>query len=179
MIKPYFIIDIETLGTSLNAPIFAVAMLNHRGEGTKLQFSVQKQIELGAVLDDKTLEMWLKQPPTTWLDEYKCTTATKLLAFMRMYYPEGADVWTRGNDFDIPIIGNFLERCGGYNNNRGWAPWPYWALHNIRTAEQVTGKNPNAQKSHDPMQDCLDCIFIIEEFYRILDERSAAKAVPA
>ncbi len=179
MIKPYLIIDIETLGTNLNAPVICVAMLNHKGESKQLSFSISKQLQLGAQMDDATLKWWLEQPAATWLDEYKHTTATKLLAWIKMHYPEGGDVWTRGNDFDIPILGNFLERCGGYNANRGWEPWPYWALHNVRTAEILTGKNPNAKKLHDPLEDCIDCIYIIEEFYRILDERSAAKAVPA
>lgn len=176
MSKPYLIIDIETLGTGMQAPVFAFAALNHLGESVRLKFSVSEQLKNGAELSDDALTFWLNQAPACWLSEYRATTAYSVISELARLY-KGGGAWTRGNDFDIPILGNFLRRMSHDTcSDRGWHPWEYPDLHNIRTAELLTGKNPFAKKAHDPLQDCVDCIWIIENFYAVIDQEQQAKA---
>lgn len=168
MTKPWMIIDIETLGTGLQAPIMAVAVVTSTGKTLARRLNIMQQIDKGAECTQDAIEFWLDQQPAKWL-KYKYLTSPVFLQREINTMALGCDVWTRGNDFDIPILGNYFRRLG-VASDRGWHAWAYQDLHNIRTAEMMTGPNPEARHSHDPIEDCMDDSWIIERYYQIVEQ---------
>ncbi len=166
MKTPWLIIDIETLGETYNSAIFAVAMLNSDGEQYKFKLDILPQIKAGADVTQEAFEFWLHQPAAHWYEDYQLISPTKLKKFIHLIYNDG-EVWCKGKDFDIPNIGNLLVRNGGERASKGWEPWDYWDLHCVRDAQMITGKNPDARRSHDPIEDCKDCVWVIEEHHRV------------
>lgn len=163
--KPYLILDIETLGLSYQAPIFAIALLDHRGYHQVAQLNIDPQIARGAIPSHDCMYFWLQQEDNGWLDAYPMMTPESLLQTIENCYQSKSDVWVRGN-FDIGCLGAFFHRFG-LGPDRDWHPWHYRKLHNIRTAELLTGPNKQALKTHDPLQDCTDDKWIVDKFYDI------------
>ena len=166
MIENYMIIDIETFGLGQQAPIVAVGVLTSDDCTITAKLDLDIQFRKGAEPTHACCEWWMRQPPCEWLDAYGPTSPEMLLWLIHDKYIQGADVWTRG-DFDIPCLGNLFRRFG-LATDRDWHPWHYSKLHNIRTAQMIAGKNEQALRMHDPLQDCTDDQAIIERYYDLI-----------
>jgi len=162
----YMILDIETFGLGLHAPIVAVAALCSNGKTLTAGLDLNAQFSKGAEPTHSCCDFWMRQPACEWLDCYTLTNPKMLLWLIRDAYEEDADVWTRG-DLDIPTLGNFFRRFD-LAPDRDWHPWDYSKLHNIRTAQMMTGPNDHALHMHDPLQDCTDDQAIVDAYYNLL-----------
>jgi len=162
----YMIIDIETFGLGQHAPIIAVAALRSDDRIITAKLDLDMQFKHGAQPTHACCEWWMRQPACEWLDCYGLTSPEMLLWLINDMYQKDIDVWTRG-DFDIPTLGNLFCRFG-LTPDRDWHPWHYSKLHNIRTAQMITGANDDALHMHDPLQDCTDDQAIIEKYYSLL-----------
>jgi hypothetical protein len=162
-------IDIETLDVVPTAVILEIGIAAFDGHEVTSQKlirpSVPKQIEDGRTIKKATWDWWARQKPKTrdrvmFDPSVDCRdAASELLSFCLengMDNPiQGIPVWSRGPQFDIVIIENFLAALDFR------PPWHYSSIRDVRTiVDDVAFQRQGAldpigeDEAHNALADC-------------------------
>lgn len=136
-------LDLETMGTSVNAPIVAIGAVKFDlktgaidREGTFYQqMYLPDIVDTGAKICPYTTLWWLKQGreaiEKTFMQEYTGEGVYKVLYNFRDWLPEKAYVWGNGSDFDNVILAETYKRIGEQ------VPWKYYNNRCYRTIKNL------------------------------------------
>lgn len=146
----HVMIDLETMGTSPNAPIVAIGAcrFDENGVGDDWFYetiSLKSAIQNGAVLDPDTVVWWMGQERGARLE---ITDATRELIdalddfriWITKDEPDG--VWGNGAGFDNMILSETYKR-----NNQP-APWSYKLDRCYRTIKSLSGVEMERTGTH-------------------------------
>ncbi|EDT8874386.1 exonuclease [Salmonella enterica subsp. enterica] len=141
--KYHLMIDLETMGTNINAPIVVIACVlfdPQTGEIGPVFYKVISLVDAmksGAIPDGETIEWWLKQSSEArsaiLVDQIPLDDA---LLQLREFIDENADekfiqVWGNGATFDNTILRRSYERQGIP------CPWRYYNDRDVRTIVEL------------------------------------------
>lgn len=158
-------IDLETLGTSMTAPILEIGAVRFDKREVLSEFNVHVDPDscfmMGARADGDTIKWWLQQSEAARKNAVQpgepiSAALNKFLSWVGANdQPES--VWSHGANFDIPLIDQWLRRC------RLAAPWKFWTARDTRTLYEFVGFRPQTKVvAHeavaDARQQALDVI---------------------
>lgn len=134
----HVMIDLETMGTSADAPIVTIGACRFDTDGVKedtfyRKISLKSALDSGSVLDADTVVWWMGQSDDA--RQEAVSGAGDLLDVLGWFstwigeteYLEG--VWGNGAAFDNAIIAQSYRRIGRE------APWPFWMDRCYRTVK--------------------------------------------
>lgn len=176
--KRNLMIDLETLGTFMNAPVVTIGacffdpVTGEIGDKFYRKIDMADAMKFGTV-DPETLRWWLKQDPAaqkelTSGDSKLSTVLNDLTAF----YNSGTDaaVFGNGPTFDVTILDYAYWKCLGQK-----APWPFWNVRDVRTVVQLAEglvKKPAAFTkggvAHNALDDCIFQVGYVSKMWRAL-----------
>jgi DNA polymerase III epsilon subunit-like protein len=146
-------IDLETLGTSANAPILSIGLVAFNAGGIVDRHEwfpdMQGQLNAGAVPDASTILWWFSQGPEARIPqvEAKRQPAMQVLAEIGAVFAryDVVEVWGNGPSFDCTIPTELFRRHGLS------APWDFWKERCMRTALAC---NPRAPRVRPTIPHC-------------------------
>ncbi len=176
--KRHIMVDLETLGTFMNAPVVTIGacffdpMMGEIGDKFYRKIDMADAMKHGT-LDPETLRWWLKQDPAAQkeLTDGKSTLANAL-DDLAVFYNTGNDaqVWGNGPTFDITILDYAYWKCLGKK-----APWPFWNVRDVRTVVQLAEglvKKPAAfmkdGTAHNALDDCIFQVGYVSKMWQAL-----------
>ena len=167
--KRHIMIDLETLGTFMNAPVITIGacffnpMTGEIGDTFYERIDIAEAMKYGRA-DPETLRWWLTQNPDAQKElAKKGNPAAEVLEAFKAFYKKSQDgqVWGNGPTFDITMLDYQFDRVLGEK-----APWPFWNVRCVRTVvEMAEGivKRPAHYTRKDVVHSALDdCIFQVE-----------------
>ncbi|MGA1831611.1 3'-5' exonuclease [Rhizobium wenxiniae] len=136
-------IDLETLGNKVNAPIFAIGAVYFNPETGELGETFEGAIDLEDAMrygkpDGSTIKWWLGQGDSARQKAIRGrhTSVQVFEAFYSFCGKHGSNVcpWGNGATFDISMLeysfGRILDKT---------APWKFWNIQDCRTIKRVAG----------------------------------------
>ncbi|WP_127960170.1 3'-5' exonuclease [Serratia microhaemolytica] len=182
----HLMIDLETLGTSSNAPLAAIgAVFFEPSSGctggrfyTSIDFA--SDMQLGALPDADTIKWWLKQSGearAALLQQQAMPISTALTALNQFIadhqQPKGQQhlrVWGNGASFDCVLLRAAYARAGIS------APWHWWRDLDVRTLVEmgrVLGCDPKQQRPfsgtrHNALDDAVHQASYVSELWQRL-----------
>jgi len=169
----HYMLDIETLDTRPSAHILAIACVRFTPSTGEVheyrEWIVDIEDQQHRTASDSTCVWWNEQCELHGAAAeriYKGNTQErvrlcKALQQLTEFIHSNAYVWSKGIDFDLPILEDAIEEmsknpeCSITHH----IPWQYWAKCDVRTLYHVLGKPPeNLRKPehpHNPVSDCL------------------------
>lgn len=191
----HLLLDIETLGTDPNAVVLSIACVpfvlevhTYFGElvpaGFYVKLDVQEQIKTHhRSIEDGVMKWWKKQPkdvfdamvrPSSEDMSMKegLTLLNKFVSGIKSYHFNKSYVWSRGNNFDFPILKSLYQAAGI------GLPYNDWRVRDVRTAIDIMAGTDNGQYNlrfggdgfiaHNPLHDAaMDAARLNELFYVI------------
>lgn len=191
----HLLIDIETLGTDPNAVVLSIACVPFVLEvhtyfeelvpaGFYVKLDVQEQIKTHhRSIEDSVMKWWKKQPkdvfdamvrPSSEDMSIKegLTLLNKFVSGIKSYHFNESYVWSRGNNFDFPILKSLYQAAGI------GLPYNDWRARDVRTAIDIMAGTDNGQYNlrfggdgfiaHNPLHDAaMDAARLNELFYVI------------
>lgn len=176
--KQHIMIDLETLGTFMNAPVITIGaaffdpMTGEVGDTFYEKIDIAEAMRYGTA-DADTIRWWLTQAPEAQkeLAQAKSKMAD-VLNGLKVFYNKGHDakVWGNGPTFDITILDYAYWKCLGEK-----APWPFWNVRDVRTVVQLAEglvKKPAAftkdKVAHNALDDCIFQIGYVSKMWQAL-----------
>lgn len=141
----HVMIDLETLGTGMNAPLLEIGAVRFGitgiGESFSALIDLDSCFDLGARADGGTIAWWMQQSDqarnhvTGGLARKDITRALNEFAQWLGYAPD-PKVWSNGANFDIPLIDQW--------NRIAKVPtmWKFWNARDTRTLFEAAGYRP-------------------------------------
>lgn len=176
--KRNLMLDIETLGAFMNAPVVTIGacffnpMTGEVGDKFYRKIDMADAMRFGTV-DPETLRWWLKQDPAA---QKELTSGvlklSKALSDLVAFYNSGNDaaIWGNGPTFDITILDYAYWKCLGQK-----APWPFWNVRDVRTVVQLAEglvKKPAAFTkggvAHNALDDCIFQVGYVSKMWQAL-----------
>lgn len=184
--KRNMMIDLETLGTFMNAPVVTIGacffdpMTGEVGGKFYCKIDMADAMKHGTT-DPETLRWWLGQDPVAQkeLTSGKSTVADAL-SKLTAFYNTGNDaaVWGNGPTFDVTILDYAYWKALGQK-----APWPFWNVRDVRTVVQLAEglvKKPAAftkdAVAHNALDDCIFQVGYVSKMWQALRGKSAPVA---
>lgn len=189
----HIVIDIETLSTKPNAVILSVACVpfvleEHTyfkdllNKGIYIKFNASDQIKkYKRDVDKKTIDWWKTQPQEVFDAEVKpskrdvdsitgLTVLNKFVSSIDGFNTKKSYVWSRGNNFDFPILESLYDDVGI------GLPYNTWNIRDIRTAIDILYGTDNGKYTlrfgnegfinHNPLHDAaMDAARLNELFW--------------
>lgn len=188
--KKNMMIDLETLGTFMNAPVVTIGacffdpMTGEIGDKFYRKIDMVDSMRFGSASGD-TLRWWLKQDPAAQAELANGNDAlSAVLIDLGLFYNTGHDaaVWGNGPTFDITILDYAYHKCLGKT-----APWAFWNVRDVRTVVQLAEglvKKPAAFTkggvAHNALDDCIFQVGYVSKMWQALrGKNQAASAKPA
>jgi hypothetical protein len=177
MTKSNFMIDLETLGTFMNAPVVTVGaaffdpMTGEIGAKFYEKIDIADAMKYGTA-DAETIRWWLTQAPEAQKELASAKSAmADVLNALTAFYNTGRDakVWANGPSFDVTILDYAYWKCLGKK-----APWPFWNVRDVRTVVQLAEglvKKPAAftkGTAHNALDDCIFQIGYVSKMFAAL-----------
>lgn len=159
------IYDFETVAIGEGAAVPSLAILAFDpselltfdelvSKSLRLKFNLKQQfVEYGRKYDTDTINWWkdadraeaYKQVIAPSAEDISLSEAplriNQYLASMGYQPNSGEKVWTRGNDFDVPLMKNIYNQFGKE------VPYPFWAVRDIRT--EIDCVTPYWDENHE------------------------------
>lgn len=145
-------VDIETMGTGITAPILSIGAVmfdmdkNKLGKEFYVRITLESAMHFGEA-EASALRFWLKQPDAA--REELCGTHKRVgvshlneaLNQFREWLPKSeCEMWGNGCSFDIVMLEQMFKKC------KIKAPWDYWNHKCLRTLKLVSNElGVNAQ----------------------------------
>jgi len=153
-------LDIETLGNTMNSIVIQVAMIRfdretgNIGESLAIRLDGKQQEDLGLIHTQDTIDWWKR----TNLELFKQLLTENVISVedglnqISMFIKPTDLIWCHAN-FDIPLL------CSVYQAANKKTPWGYKNVRDIRTLTDLANLdlrqyNWNAEKTHDALDDC-------------------------
>lgn len=194
----HLLIDIETLGTDPDAVVLSIACVpfmlevhTYFGElvssGFCVKFDVKEQIKTyHRSIEDGVMKWWKTQPkgvfdsmvrPTIGDMSLKdgLTHMNKFVAGVKGYQFNESYVWSRGNNFDFPILKSAYKDAGI------GLPYNDWRVRDVRTAIDIMAGVDDGKYqlqfggdgfiAHNPLHDAaMDAARLNELFYKAMND---------
>ena len=153
----HIMIDIETLGTGLDATVLSVgACTMERIPGLRRTFHVRLDWKRqGRDIDPGTVAWWMEQSAEARAKVFADGTDQLSAIASREAFLDyvssvggrkGLRVWCHGATFDAPILENLW----------GSAPWTFWNVRCTRTLYELAGVAPvRGDDHHDALADAM------------------------
>ena len=153
-------IDIETLGTSIDCIILSIAAVEFdriTGQtGREFYEKIKPEHGQGRELCFKTLRWWANQPSGAFAEAMSGTDnlPTVIWHICKWWEPikEVSNCWSQGTDFDIAILEHACKKANYYT------PWKHNAKRDTRTVYDVCGFDPKSIERegtyHNALDDC-------------------------
>lgn len=198
MALEHLLIDIETLGTDTDSVVLSIACVPFVLEthtyfsellkvGFCVKFDVQEQIKTyHRTVEDGTMKWWKAKPkevfdamvrPSSNDVDLKegITRLNRFIKGIKNYYFNDSYVWSRGNNFDFPILKSLYKATGI------GIPYNDWRVRDVRTAIDIMAGVDNGQYelrfggegfiAHNPLHDAaMDAARLNELFYLAMNE---------
>lgn len=176
--KKNMMIDLETLGTFMNAPVVTIGscffdpMTGEIGDKFYRKIDMVDAMRFGSA-DGETLRWWLKQEKAAQLELANAKDMLgDVLTDLGKFYNTGHDatVWGNGPSFDCTILDYAYHKCLGKK-----APWPFWNVRDVRTVVQLAEglvKKPAAFTkggvAHNALEDCIFQVGYVSKMWQAL-----------
>jgi hypothetical protein len=174
----HVMIDIETKGTKSNSVITSIAAvcfdINTGKRGAELCVGVDEEscLEVGLLVDPKTVEWWENQPQEVkdklkkLKQKHLGIALVDLWCFMKNNTPENVKVWGNSARFDLGLLENAADKSGVF------LAWKYWNERDVRTLVSFAPKIKKNMifkgEKHHPLHDCYHQIAYCSKIWRRL-----------
>lgn len=181
-------IDIETLGTFMNAPVVTIGacffdpMTGEIGDKFYERIDLVDAMRFGRA-DPETLRWWLKQDAAAQAELAKPgRKAADVLNDLTAFYRKSNDgkVWGNGPSFDITLLDYQYDRVLTQK-----APWKFWNVRDVRTVVQLAEglvKKPaeftRGGTAHNALDDCIFQVGYVSKMWRALRGKDSAPVDP-
>lgn len=189
----HLVVDIETLSTEPNAVVLALAIVPFTFEdhtyfstlltqGLMVKFKVEEQVKVHRRhIEESTVSWWkeqqkkirdiiVKPSPSDVTIRDGLSEFNQFVLGISGFSKEKSYVWSRGNDFDFPII-KTLFRDANIS-----LPYNHWKIRDVRTAIDIMAGTDNGKYTvkyggegfmeHHPLHDsAMDAARLNELFY--------------
>jgi hypothetical protein len=119
------------------------------------------------VIETGALKFWMNQPEELRQIMFNGTAKLKEVLYRFMDFVStspNARIWSKGANFDIPIIEHTARVIWGYDYN---FPWHYRAIRDVRTALDLFGLEVAKDfPGHDGLNDCKNQIVPIQKILK-------------
>lgn len=194
----HLLIDIETLGTDPDAVVLSIAcvpfMLDVHtyfselvNAGFVVKLHVQEQIKTHhRTVEDSVAKWWKSQPKEIFDAQVRpspndmglkegLTLFNKFVAGIEGYNFNESYVWSRGNNFDFPILKSLYKDAGI------GVPYNDWRVRDVRTAIDIMAGTDDGKyevkfggdgfEAHNPLHDAaMDAARLNELFYIAMND---------
>lgn len=169
----HVMIDLETLGTTCDAPIVAIGAVQFDPAAGKTGENFYRRIDWDSAIKSRrvsgdTLKWWMKQPDGARMEIVKNgvsmdSALTEFSTYLSSLPVAGAghQVWGNGATFDISM----LEHA--YTQYKIHTPWKFWNVRDCRTIEELAKglldkkDIPRAGTHHNALDDALyQCAYV-------------------
>lgn len=158
----HLVVDIETLGTEIGCPIIQIGAVSVKKEFGQWvienvfsqSVTIESNIFFGFTkFSDETISFWGKNKDafSDIFKSEKVPVDCALESFVKSI-PQGIDYfWSKGTDFDFPILKNAIRRFGFC------VPWKYHQVRDLRTIMNplFTGDYNLGKVVHTAISDAL------------------------
>ena len=172
--KTHCMIDLETLGNTPDTVVLSMGavLFNQKGQTAAAEwfFNYGAQLKAKRSVDAYTLQWWTKQgdafPGLLSTCMARGRMAKDVFTDFRAWLDKNAGpnqaeliVWSKGANFDVPIVENMMGLVGVQ------VPWKFWNVRCYRTLHTIWGlqEKPNAKK-HDALSDAITQATAVREF---------------
>lgn len=176
--KQHLMIDLETLGTFMNAPVVTIGacffdpLTGEIGDKFYEKIDIAEAMKYGTA-DAETIRWWLTQDPAAQKELASAKSGmVDVLTRLSTFYNSGNDakVWSNGPSFDTSILDYAYYKCLGQK-----APWPFWNVRDVRTVVQLAEglvKKPAAFTkggvAHNALDDCIFQVGYVSKMWQAL-----------
>lgn len=131
----HIMVDLETLGTTPQAPIISIGAVFFDPETGETGNSFHEKIEFGSAcagrtIDPCTIAWWFKQDDEarhSVLESGRSQDAAIRMFAEFVLDGEPDAIWGNGATFDISILEDI------YRQHKLRCPWPFWSVRDVRT----------------------------------------------
>lgn len=147
-------IDIETLGTSADCTILAIAAVRFDRLTGEIGGELHERIDpcgQNRHVCTQTLKWWAKQPQGVFAEAMSGETRLGQALHDLFVFVEPSDlVWAQGTDFDFKVLDH------AFDSRMIQKPWPYYAKRDTRTLYDVAGFDPRTIQCEGTLHNALD-----------------------
>lgn len=170
----HIMLDLETLGTRLDAPIISIGACEFDDKGTHRELYAILKLNQNDIshTDMETVMWWMKQDDAARSifnapNAYRKDTGLKYFwDWMQQFDPKGLRIWSHGAGFDIPIMENALRLAGDVD-----VPWGHRDARDTRTIFDLSGvklEDFATGTKHNALDDAIAQAKAVIEAYRVL-----------
>jgi hypothetical protein len=176
----HIMIDIETLGTSVDSAIIAIGAIQFNMYPDSYQevdkfyatVSLDSNLNLGRAIDQSTLKWWVDtNAELIWemlgSDNELHHALNGLTWFLCTNW--FSTVWTNGTDFDIAMLKHAYRQCQGTE-----PPWKHSVVRDCRTIYKLYGHlvdRCDNGTAHNALDDCRNQATYLDSVLRAVGER--------
>lgn len=182
----HVMVDLETLGLSVDAVILSVGAVKFDLEGDAPSddgfygsISIDSNLDAGRRVDEDTLLWWLKQPAAAQqvFHEEKQGLAAVLLELSDWLDEDDWVVWSKGPSFDVAMLEHaYKQACIA-------VPWKFWNTRCVRTYMALPGAKgivgPTLGVKHNALSDAYEQAQTVQLIHRALFGTGAAQGKKA
>lgn len=183
----HIMIDLETMGTAVNAPVLAIGAVFFNPESGELGERFYRAIDIADACrygrpSGDTIRFWMKQSDAARQAVIAGTASAEEVfkSFREFVQSGGSDVrpWGNGAGFDISI----LEHAFGRVLDRP-APWKFWNPLDCRTIKELAVgvtefKGERAGTHHQALDDAIYQAQWVSHYWQALRGKKAVAAEP-
>jgi hypothetical protein len=176
----HIMIDIETLGTSVDSAIIAIGAIRFNMYPDPYQeidkfyatVSLDSNLNLGRVITQSTLKWWVDTNvglicEMLGSDNELHRALNGLTWFLDKSSYE--TIWANGTDFDIAMLKHAYKQCLGTE-----PPWKYYGVKDCRTVYKLYGHlvdRCDNGTAHNALDDCRNQAIYLDSVLRAVGER--------
>lgn len=177
----HYMIDLETLGLSVEAPILQIGAVAFDPQG-RLGDTFQRDVYLEDALaygkvEAGTLRWWMQQetPRQRLLKgQERAVSLREALSSLRVFLPENLEgIWSHGAAFDLPVLARAYARLGRPT------PWDFHSVRDTRTLLWAAGSDRSEISSqHDALEDAKAQALAVIAAYAGLQTKNLPQNAP-
>lgn len=150
----HVMIDIETLGTCSDAVVLSIGAVKFNLQDKfYTTLNVDEELKTDAKVSADTLLWWLDHKEVkdvAMLSDINSEPNYDKLSRLLEFVEPCEYFWSKGINFDFPILDNCLRRYGLEPK------WRYNKLRDFRTLEALTTHSPISPASHNALDDAVE-----------------------
>lgn len=134
----HLMVDLETMGTRVNAPVLAIGavffdpMTGTLGKTFDRRIDVADAMRYG-VADGNTLKWWMQQDAAARKLVYEAeSSASDVFNDFVQFVGSNTQPWGNGASFDISILDYAIPKITGKQ-----PPWKFWNVRDCRTVKEL------------------------------------------
>lgn len=174
-IQRHLMVDLETLSTTADAAVLSIGAVKFSltteaisDEIFYSSISIESNLEAGRKISEDTLLWWLKQSAAAQavFHEDKMSLKQALTELSDWLGEDDWIVWSKGANFDIPILEHAYKQFGIQ------VPWQFWNTRCVRTYQALPGaksvKVAPAGVAHNALSDAYNQALMVQAIHQKL-----------